>query len=437
MFSILKLKTFLVLIAGLFLYFFMSWVGVIGQTIIFFIYTLVLMSLYEKSGIFHPISWFPPLLFIYSISYPLYLVLYEGGYSEKVNQVIPYCFIGLIAFVFSFNLFEKRSGLVNANFQKDDNALRVIAYIFIIVCNILNLIVVYSGATTKREYLTFVENSGLGPLFTSFFFLSLICALLLKNNIERVRGIKFDNILVISFFTFLFSFAVSGERDLLFRFILLCGFVLLSYKYTYKVWKLIAGLSIFLFILPITQEMKAFFVSNEQKNIEYQEGSFLNSEFASAGKNIYYLLERNITNYGIDIFLNDFLRFFNFLGFNNMSATAWFNEVIRTQYGDSGTSGWGFSLVGEGYVAYGALGVLGLFLFLGVITAFMYNNARKKIIFCLYLLYIPTMIYVIRADFGNFLSLNFKVNLFIVFTLFMMILILSRFKRKGFVNERS
>lgn len=434
MISKLQIKTFLFLTFGIFLYLLMIDMSIIIQALIFVLCCFYVMYIYQDKGILHPLSWFPMLFFFYSVSYPLYLNIYTNEVSQNIVNIIPLCFIGFLSFIFGFVLLASKK--INYNyidFSAEDGSLRVLGWFLIIICNTLNTIVFFSGSTSKREYLNFVENSGIGFLFTSFFLLALISSLVLTNKLQRSHRIRLDYFQTSTLLTFLISFGLTGERDLLFRYILLASFIFFTFYLKYKSWKLNFGIFLFLLILPMTQQMKAFFVSSQPSDVVYESGDYLNSEFASAGRNILYLLDRNITDFGWSIFLNDIYRFFSFLGTQSLSATAWFNEIIRNQYGDGGTSGWGFSMVGEGYAAFGTLGVIMLFSFLGFVTSLMYNYSSKKFIFCLYLLYVPVMIYVIRADLSNFLSLNFKVNLFMVMLLFIMLFFMKSMKKRGSV----
>lgn len=435
MISLLKLKMFMLMTLALFAYYLMSLIGVLEQAVLFFIFCIVIMKVYQKKGILHPFSWMPLFFLMYSISYPLYRLYFSDFSSDYIYQIIPLNFVGFIAFVIGCLLLEKNKTTQDANFLSQDKALRVIGWALIIFCNGLNLFILKSGVSTKREYLTLVQSNGIEPLFTAYFLLALVGALVLKNKINKHSKLKKDNFLIMTFATFFISYGLTGERDLMFRFLLLLFFILFAYYFKYKAWKLIIGLVGFAFILPATQQLKSFFVANTIQSVELQEGAFLNNEFASSGKNILYLLERGVTGYGWEIFINDILRVFSFIGTNSLSATAWFNEVLRNDYGDGGTSGWGFSMVGEGYIAFGILGIVLLFVVLGLITALLFNRIHNRFFFCLYLLYIPVFIYVLRADLSNFLSLNFKVNTFLLLVLFGLMRLMSN--KANTDNQRS
>lgn len=431
--NIIKLRTILLTITGALLSYFMFDFSIISQVGIFFVFVFILMLNYQNKGILHPLSWYPIVFFLYSVSYPLYLYLYDDV-SIYVYKIIPINFIALLSFIFSFLFFERNCSY-NVSFCGFDSLLRLVGWFLIFFCNSLNVFVFLAGVSSKREFLNLVESYNMSSLFVSFFLLSLISALIVKNSIEKFNRIKLDYFLIASTITFFLVFGITGERDLLFRFGLLISLITFSFWLKYNVWKFCIGLILFVIILPITQQLKSFFMVSSVE-LEYDDGAYLNSEFASAGKNLLYLLERNVEQVGISIFINDIYRFFNFLGYTQMSGTAWFNEIVRHQYGDGGVSGWGFSLVAEGYIAFGLNGVIGLFIFLGAVTAMIYNSMQNRFMFSMYLLYVPVMIYVIRADLSNFLSLNFKVNFFIVGVLFFILYVvqypirkLKRFKK--------
>jgi len=219
-----------------------------------------------------------------------------------------------------------------------------------------------------------------------------------------------------TFLVLVVGFGVTGERDYIFRFLLFSFLLYFSAQYRQKYrsyYLILAALSLYI-ILPFSQAAKSFLLSG---GIDYTgfsiEGIFKN-EFSSAGRNLHYVMLREITGFNGETIIWDLKRFVG----QSESTGAWFNSEVRNLFGDGGTSGWGFSLAAEGYINFGYVGPAMIMFALGLVTAHLHSFARKsELWFIFYLSYMPMMIYVLRADLANYLGLGFKVNLAMVLVL--------------------
>ena len=394
-----------------------------NQAIIFFIFVAASAKASEKGGILHPISWFGIFFFLYSTSYPL-LYSTQGGTSENIKSVIPLSFSAYIIFCLSVLLTapSTRPSLPPSIFSK--RFLSFLLWPCLAVCTTLAFIAATSGASSKRDFLNYAEEKNISSLFIFFIISALIYALALLEKFKDPSKTAFPKILldkqgIAILSIFLIAFGATGERDYIFRLLLLIMLIAFSTRYKYKYYYLIASSIALVLILPLTQAAKSYLLADQIIYEGYQAGDIFNTEFASAGKNIFYVIDRNITGYNGETLIYDLKRYFDFIFSDQQSTVSWFNNYIRGIFREDGTAGWGFSLVAEGYINFGYIGPALIFLIIGLATGIVYRLSQKNsAYFGFYILYIPSLIYVIRADIGNYLSIIFKVNLIIILLVF-------------------
>lgn len=394
------------------------------QLIIYFLNILACIFVFSRAGILHPLSWFPIFYFLYGTAFVIYEVLDKSNLIY-INELIPLSFIGFIGFLSALIFFTKKSELPNV----DKIYSRVVPYAWVIFASVCVLLIIYvlgSGITSKRE---FIDNlSGVGFLFIVFSMLPLVYCIKILDE----KKINFKSyIFILTLITLFIGFGVTGERDYIFRFFLFIFIIFYSLR-KYNPLIFLGLIGILLFVMPLTQEMKGYLISESGLGYEYDfdvKILFFN-DFYSAGRNLYYVLEKQLPLMYGETFIWDIKRFFNFIYVDQKSTGAWFNDTFRVQYRDIGTSGWGFSLVAEAYMNFGKIGIFLLYFLIGIVSGALYNLSSKNIfLFLYYLLYIVVVIYITRADFANYLSLVFKINLIIVFTIFFMLKIFSVFAR--------
>lgn len=410
-------------------YLIISLLGVLGsiyitvplQAVIFLLVTIIAMSRAERYGILHPISWFSPFMLLYSISYPLFIWT-SGGTSSQLDIVIPLCMATYVGFIMPIAFLSPFRILVPA-ITIDPKIIRKLIFISIVLCILLVLYVIVLGVASKREFIDITRASGVGSAFLAFTLLSVFYAVYLLIKVQRIaRGVRSrlgDAVVlgVAVFAILLIGYGATGERDYMFRSILLVMLILFSVKYhaKFRYYYLLGSVFILILVLPATQSAKAFLISSSVSGAVFEVENIWKTEFASAGRNLLYLMERGVNDYHGETFIWDVKRALNFIFPDQLSTGMWFNQTLRTFFGDEGTSGWGFSLVAEGYINFGLIGPPILFLFLGLLSSGMYSHAaRSQLKFIFYLCSIPVIIYVLRADLANYISLIFKINGFIV-----------------------
>ena len=395
----------------------MMYLSIWMQSVVFFVLIVVAMTRSEAYGILHPVSWFSIFFYLYAVSFPL-LMTFEGYQDERLYQIIPlsvvtYCaFIAPIVFITPFTLNAPR---IKINGQ----ALQAAHWSVLGVCVFLLFYVASQGIASKREFVDFSRGSSIGLLLSVFSLAALMFAVQLLASTRRGRRnelrIEMFNVLsVLTILVLAVGYGVTGERDYIFR-VLLFGFLVLfctQYREKYHFYYLLIAVFALVLVLPLSQAAKAVVLTKELNYSGFESGDFFRTEFSSAGRNLYYLMSKGLNDYGGETLVWDLKRYVGIFFPGQESTGMWFNNHLRSVFGDESSSGWGFSLMGEGYLNFGYIGAPLMFLFVGGVTACVYSIAgRSDICFIFYLAYIPMMIYVLRADFANFLSLGFKINL--------------------------
>ncbi len=161
----------------------------------------------------------------------------------------------------------------------------------------------------------------------------------------------------------------------------------------------------------------------------------LSNEFISASRNFYSLLLYGV-EHNIYFLFNDIIRAFTpsilLPSLDIQSTGSWFNKIYRVENDFYGTSGWGFSIIGTGYLVGGVLGIILIISIYSFILSILYNMRVKSIYwYAFYLLAFTTAIYVIRGDMANFLSQTIKIGGLSVLSLFIMHRFFIRIRKKN------
>jgi len=224
---------------------------------------------------------------------------------------------------------------------------------------------------------------------------------------------------------------VVGERDVILK--VAIGAIFFShlfYKRVSKV-KLIAIGAGLLILISMLQNLKSVFVKsgvtlvNEQPFI-YQ---VLGGEFISASRNLNTLL---INSDRWDFFMGQtFLWDIQVAFFNGSNSTlGWFNRTFYPELVSRG-GGNGFTVVGEGYMNFGLIGVILVFAFIAFVLKFIYYKATNNVLWLvIYVAAVPIFVYLNRADLANLYA---QVSKHIILPL--LIIYLSKVFLEGVYNK--
>ncbi len=255
--------------------------------------------------------------------------------------------------------------------------------------------------------------------------IAIIRAIRLKSNF------LLDYKLIFFLFLCLFYMLLTGERDIFFR----IGFILLIIYFDKKqnatFLKALLIISLSVLIIPISQGFKAVFLSGTININKEGLELLLSNEFISASRNFYSLLLYGV-EHNIYFLFNDIIRAFTpsilLPSIDIQSTGSWFNKIYRFENNFHGISGWGFSIIGTGYLVGGWWGIILITSIYSFVLSVLYNLRIKSIYwYAFYLLAFTTAIYVIRGDMANFLSQVFKIGCLSVLILY----IAHQFLKKG------
>ncbi|MDF1782240.1 MAG: O-antigen polysaccharide polymerase Wzy [Alcanivoracaceae bacterium] len=387
--------------------------GVYTALISFFFCAFFLSYFTQKVGSLNPLSWFPLFFFAYSSFYTLNEIIFTSHNGDLWLGV----FLGHLALA-AFSLPVLGYYIVKGmHLYRPEIKYSLPAGLFYVVwavCGAAIFWVFLGGFKSKREVIDSFSGSISSYLMISFL---LLAAISIIRNIESFRkGAGFWEWKVgISFFVLLLGYGVTGERDFVFRYLFMLVVVLFLYRWKFSAVYPALIILAMAFLLPLSQALKGVVIVDHVDFSLVSQRSIFENEFSSAGRNLQYVIDSKLTRMNGLTYVWDFRRAMPFVE-GGQSAGKWFNEVLRMRYGDGGTSGWGFSLVAEGYMNFGKMGVAVQYFVLGVITLVVFLLSRRGGLYLLfYVFYLASFIYVQRADLANYLGFCFKLNLFIVF----------------------
>lgn len=233
---------------------------------------------------------------------------------------------------------------------------------------------------------------------------------------------------------------ILGERDYLLRVFL--GAVFLYHVLVKPISKkmIVAIASLVLLSIPLLGNMKnAAFGEREITQESSLIGEILGGEFITASRNLQNLIaHENLlwTRFNGETFLWDA----KMILFQGMSPGAWYNQVFFPHLLNVG-GGNGFTLVGEGYMNFGAIGVILLFSLLALFLKYLYKKTETSLVWLvIYISSIPIVIYSVRADFGTVLtqfSKHIVIPIVVIFVVRQVILGASGFKKSKVAKRLS
>lgn len=385
----------------------------------------------RTGNLLRPDYGFVIFFYLYSTWYIYRLLILGEGDAELMIKSLNFSNFGLLFFIiFSSRLFSFKEVSPGKKFlqslQKDLTPQRFLYFIFFILLMLTVLEVSFSGARSKSELL----EHGLHLKSLSDFFIFPFTAVIVLGYLRSVfvYGVIINKGVVCSIFIILFAYLFSGERDWLFRLLICLGFVYFDAYRSARYFIFLGGVLAVSFLMPLSQAMKAVFIS-DGFFIE-GEGALLifGGEFISASRNLYYIMA-NYSDSSLSYFFNDLLRGVTPLGsYLGIQSTAnWYNLVFRVEHGFSSSAGWGLGLIAQGYLIGGYWGVALVMSIVGLMLSNFYSlRFRSKYWYVFYVLFLTSAIYSIRGDIASLLSLGFKVGGLGVFIVYFINLIFKR-----------
>ncbi|SCL85416.1 O-antigen polysaccharide polymerase Wzy [Sporanaerobacter sp. PP17-6a] len=374
-----------------------------------------------KYDLSHPYVWYSVFFTLYSISYPI-LYLLNDTYDINIYTKNLMFSQWLALSIFLITISPKK---INYGNLKELNISILTNKIIYILISLILFITIFR--LTRFPYSNKNELFSSNDLIINIGF-KVVLVFLVIYSIElsnfAVKNFKLDiKLTIYTFFVVFLMFLFSGERDLPLRVILITfyiDYILVKNKKNNKRTILIAIIA--LLLVPLLAKYKYYGVTKQittsNDNIII---SLLKSEFASASKNLQIVLldSSSCSKFKGMTFVYDIARAFGLdeiFNLKKFSSLEWFN----TTYFNFGRSGQGFTMVGEGYVNFGYIGIVLIFLIIGLLLRLIYQKSNKNLyFFVFYILSIPIFIYSIRADFASIISPLIKYNLLSILVIFL------------------
>lgn len=363
----------------------------------------------------HPYFWFSAFFGLYSCAYPLMLAMGITAGIGYTKSTMLYQLLALITALLIIGPDNPRedNSLIQNNYNINLGVLNKIIYILLIALIICGALFVYqSGFSGKDD----IYNSG-NKFLIIIFRLPLILTMLytLSVMISYSKYGKFPvKQTIITLIALVLITLFSGERDFIFRFLMVNIFVLWFIRKV-RIQHLIAMVPVLALLLPLSSTYKYYFLTGTasitNNNIIY---SFLSGEFESAARNMQKLINNSSYTMGVKGLKQIGLDLLSVFDSSIKSPTAWFNN---TYYPTSKTQ-YGFTLVGEGYIIAGTIGIVLVFVIVGLIIRLMYKKAYNNIYsLAAYIYFITIIIYSIRADLSTVYAALIKQVFMVLFIL--------------------
>jgi hypothetical protein len=363
-----------------------------------------------KFDVFHPYCWFSVFFFLYADAYA---ILYAANYSTRAwgynKQPIFLHWIALVVFLFvvtprSYRIFtEKLSGQGYLEFPHSK-----LVNIGITILGVWYLLATMSaiavGAAGKIQlYSMNIWIVNMVVLITRLMYIFFICQYCAVSSVKKRPA-----------YMIIFRAAVPvcilglflGERDLYFGFIVII--IITSYFLGFikkKHFLFFAPLSVAALLLSVIY--KSFFIRSHIHELDISSNNvflaFLDGEFMSAGRNLQIVTSSTATKgmfkgYGL---IGEILRTFNIKA-PWPAPNLWFNS---TYFPTVTRTGYGFTLVGTGYVNFGIFGVVLIYIFVALSIRYLYKYSfQNRYVFLLYMTAIPVYVYATRQSLVNILS---------------------------------
>lgn len=376
--------------------------------------TLLNVAIHNDRMMTHPICMFALFYYPYS-TWNSYYLISTGSYYDKEDLLlqINLCYLGLVSFCIAGLIVIAMSKKSQRNTIPDLDKywglkipvkLSISISAFLIFLGIAE--VSLSGAINKVEIRDLDSTFFQLSKYTIFF---LIYGVLLYS----LSSLQRRNILsLLSSFSLFSSLAVTSlslfilaQRDFIFRLVYGLAAVYSFHKKSARSAALIGLLVAVALLIPLFGELRGLFLTTRDIQFSnYWDGIFIN-EFRAPSRNLYYMIYYGFEENHI-YFVYDILRsLLSPFGDSIPTSSIWFNEVFRSQHALLNLSGWGFTIVGTGYLYGKSLGVVLVISSMSIVLhIFYFNRFRSSYWYVFYIVLLTSSIYCIRADLSAFLS---------------------------------
>ena len=382
-----KYNKWFLLFFAIFISFVIIYWGEAPMTHVMGLMVLVVVSIHlSEYQLIHPYFWFSGIFALYSCSYP---ILYSMGFElfteisySKETMICQWLALSTFLITLTPTNYETlRSPLSYVKSMRFSTLSLQVLHLMEFILFLFCLKLFASGYTSKKEIqaagdIFFYAGERLAMIVDILFV--YFVAVALANGIS-LRKIKFEFIYsLVPILSFILS---TGDRSALFKYFFYLGIILYTFKIITKK-NLLLLLPVGVFVMLFSNVFRYIAMrSGADMALEYDLRGivfdFLTSDFHCAARNLQVLINDPKTEgmFGLQLILNDIVFVF-YRGPGIISVSEWFNKT----YFSGSIFGQAFTLVGEGYVMAGYLGIFVLFFVIGLIFRYLYKKSLKNIV---------------------------------------------------------
>lgn len=388
---------------------------------------VVLCVIISNFNFSHPLFWFSIFFFLYACAYMMIIMMYPNdalakGYDRN-SALLILISLGVTALCAGMgeHIYKYEELKNPEQYWFDLQILNILFTIFCLILFVCVAVLRLQGVTSKQIQW---EQHNLFWVFAAYStrFLVFIVALLLFMGEEKRR--TRNKIIIATVLIGVYSMS-TGERDGLLRLIILLLLALSMLGLIRKSRLIIIGVAGF--AMMILMNYLKYFFSTGVLNVDFlAKGNiwyaFLYSDFADCGSNLQTLLNHPELNgiKGFSVIVSDFLSAFlpsrlmnNIYGdITGWNVSEWYNDYFFRG------SSWSraFTIIGEGYLIGGTIGVIVVFVLLGLLIRWLYKNSGNSPYYAaLYVYGAATIISSFRGDLSSVFQGLVRIPVILIF----------------------
>lgn len=388
----------------MFCFFIAEFLVMITNNMIYHIICMIFFSgicvIVSDFDLMHPYTWFSAFFCLYSIGLPV--LTCDGNthlraiYTKELIEIQLLAMFVILLVIgpkkIEYKILDKKNNTLNLGlFNK-------ILYIGLVMT--LLGVAVYLSKSGLGGKASIYENGSslLLILFRLPLFLTMLYSLLMICDWEKNEHVSLKTIIITGIPLFGITL-FSGERDFVFRFLIITV-IFLFYIGKLKRFHIFLLAPIGIAILILSDKYKYFLSSGLiHDSSESMISKLFAGEFEAASTNLQIVISQKMSHsLGLERYILDIASAFTT---KIQSASSWFSDLFYA----GRTVQYGFSIIGEGYVIGGVVGVIFISVIIGALIRFFYKRACKSVYwYATYLYFITVTIYAIRMDLGTILS---------------------------------
>ena len=374
----------------------------------------------------HPYFWYSSFFFLYNCAYMIILIIAPNdaiakGYNKECSILIGIA-LGVTLLVMNPNVkkinYNRLSDTYKYNY--DIKQLYLLMTFFLFIQLICVFLLQKQGVTSKtlqwKEHNIFWIIATYCTRFNTFITAVLI---FMGENLKKHKMLLLSVLGATLYFSLL-----TGERDAILRLIIvliLCFSMMgiIGFK------QLLIIVPIGIIIMIALNYFKYFLTTGVLNRGSFTLSKtlyeFLYSDFVDCGSNLQVIISKGGLegSKGFGLLIYDLIssivpvRFMNMMFGNvsNWNVSEWYNNLFYS----GSTWNRAFSLVGEGYVMGGIIGVVILFFVIGTIVRIMYKKSSKNPYYAaIYIYCAVSIVGAFRGDSGSIYSYLVRGPLFVV-----------------------